>query len=115
MKRLAPLALLLFMLGCQKAVVPRPGSIDKLDSVTYDTLLVAQALLDNTKIAIQQGKLPASTKQIVNEAGRAYTVLRDCWLQYRAAPNEETSQRIANASLRVNKFIAELRGLGVQP
>lgn len=117
MKRFAPIILLLLLtVGCQKSIyVQRTGSIDKLDSMTYDTLLVAQALLDNTKIAIQQGKLPASAKVISNDAGKAYNILRDCWIFYRATPNESTAKAITDASLIVSKFIAELRGLGVNP
>ncbi len=111
MKRLIPLYLFLLLIpACQRSL--RPGAIDQLDSQTYDTLLVFQSLLDNTKIQIQQGKLPDSTKPIVNDAGKAYNGLRDAWLAYRAAPSATASQRISEAALEVSKFITQLRGLG---
>ena len=107
------LALLLLLSGgCAKSI--HPGSIDAVDSRTYDTLLVAQSVLDNAKIAFKQGKLPDSAKPVINRMGEAYNLLRDLWLEYRANPSAAIEQKITAATLQVNRFILDLRGMGVQ-
>jgi len=113
MKQALPIIALLLLIsgGCAKAI--RPGSIDVVDSRTYDTLLVAQAVLDNAKIAFKQGKLPDNAKPVINAAGEAYNALRDVWLSYRAAPGAALEQRIISATLELNKVILELRNMGV--
>jgi len=112
-RNLISLALLLLLsIGCAKTI--RPGSIDAVDSKTYDTLLIAQSVLDNAKVAVLQGKLPASAKPIINSCGEAYNKLRDVWITYRANPDAELEQRIISATLELNRIILELRGLGVK-
>lgn len=112
-----PIMLLLFLMpACQKSIiVQHPDSIDALDSNTYDVLTTAQSVLDNTKIAINQGKLPAFAKAISNNAGAAYNTLRDVWLQYRANPNATIAEKVKAAALTLNDFILQLRGIGVKP
>jgi hypothetical protein len=111
MKRAIPLIMLLALtMACAKQI--RPGAIDKLDSSTYDTLLVAQGLLDATKVSILQGKLPDSAKPIVNQAGMVYDQARNLWLLYRANPNQDTAKLVIDATAQLNTFIAQLRGLG---
>lgn len=113
MKRLLPITLLLILAGgCAKTI--RVGAIDKLDSDTYNTLTVAQVLLDNAKVSIIQGKLPDTAKLIVNNAGKAYNALRDSWLAYRANPVADTSSRMTAAALEMSRCIADLRGIGVK-
>ena len=104
--------LAILLSGCAKSI--RPGSIDAVDSKTYDTLLIAQSVLDNAKVAVLQGKLPASAKPIINSCGEAYNKLRDVWITYRANPDAELEQRIISATLELNRIILELRGLGVK-
>jgi len=112
-RNLISLALLLLLsIGCAKTI--RPGSIDAVDSRTYDTLLIAQSILDNAKIAVVQGKLTDSAKPVINRMGEAYNLLRDLWLQYRATPNAAIEQKIIAATLTVNQFILDLRGMGVK-
>jgi hypothetical protein len=118
MKRpIVPILFLLLLISpaCKTATVQHPGSIDKLDSTTYDVLVASQVILDNTKIAINQGKLPASAKQISNAAGFAYNELRDLWLQYRSNPDASTATKVKAAVTNLDGFVAKLRGLGVKP
>jgi hypothetical protein len=112
MKRYSPLILLLLLWGCAKSI--HPGSIDKLDSTTYDTLTVAQSVLSNAKDLYDKGKLPTTSKPVINGMGHAYNELRDLWLQYRANPSATLSDKIIKASLEINRFILELRKLGVK-
>jgi hypothetical protein len=112
-RNLIALALLLLLnSGCAKNI--HPNQIDSLDGKTYDTLLVAQSVLDNAKIQFQQGKLPATSKPVINGMGQAYMELRELWLQYRAAPSASLSDKIVAASLEINRFILELRKIGVK-
>jgi hypothetical protein len=114
--------LILFLLtlgpGCKTAVVQHPGSLDQFDSSTYDTLTVAQSILDSAKVSYLQGKLPESAKPIINKAGLAYNTLRDAWLGYRSAKDAIQKQNyieLVNAAIpAVNKFILDLKALGVK-
>lgn len=109
------LALLLLGSGCNRSAIPRhPNAIDQLDSNTYDTLIVAQAVLDNAKIAVKQGKIPESAKPIINAGGAAYNAVRDLWLDYRASPSVSLADKIFSAVAELNKIILQLRGLGVE-
>jgi len=106
---------LALLTGCTRsALVRHPDAVDELDARTYDTLLVAQAVLDNAKVEILAGRLPASAKPTVNAAGGAYDTLRELWLTYRAKPDASVAEKIAAATLIVNRYILDLRGLGVK-
>jgi len=104
----------LLLTGCGKnTVVQHPGAIDSLDSKTYDVLLVAQNVLDNAKVAYKQGKLPETAKAAINAGGVVYTDLRELWLEYRAKPDATLVEKITSATLKINQFVLELRGMGV--
>jgi hypothetical protein len=62
-----------------------PGAVNQADSVTYDTLLVAETAIDNARADYQAGILPDSTKAAFNTLVRSYTVARAAWLTYRSA------------------------------
>jgi ABC-type transporter lipoprotein component MlaA len=96
-----------------KIYIPHPGSVDTYDSAAYDLLVVAQSVLDQAKIQFNQGKLPTSAKQIINNAGTSYNLLRDAWLAYRAVQNPDKLKALQNAMAAVNGFLADLRKLGV--
>lgn len=107
---------LIFLAGCgRSALVRHPDAIDELDARTYDTLVVAQAVLDNAKVAILAGRLTPNAKPVVNAAGSAYDTLRQVWLEYRARPDASLAERVVTATLTVNRSILELRELGVKP
>jgi hypothetical protein len=118
MKRAIPILFLaLILYGCQVKI--HPGAVDQFDSATYDTLIVAQSVLDSAKIAFAQGALPAEAKAIINKAGESYNLLRDAWLGYRAAKTEadkgNAKAAVDAAVIAVNQFILDLRKLGVKP
>lgn len=101
--------------GCSHNALPRhPNAINEFDGRTYDGLVVAQAVLDAAKIEVAKGVLPASVKPVINSAGKAYNEARELWLLYRAQPDASIEQQIVAAMLELNRFILELRGLGVK-
>ncbi len=120
-RRLFPIlsaCLLLGALGCGPKHVVHPGAVDNFDSNVYDTLTIAQGVLDQAKTEFAQGKLPATAKTVINDAGGAYNLLRDAWLGYRAVkqtnPSDPAQEYVAkiNALLpQINQFIADLRKL----
>lgn len=76
---------LLSAAACSPRYIVHPGAVDQTDSVTYDTLLVAETAIDNARAAYQAGSLPDSTKAAFNTLVRSYAVARDSWLTYRGA------------------------------
>lgn len=97
--------------GCSRAVQIRPNAVDRLDSVTYDTLLVAQSVLDWAKDAYAKGTIPPESKASINAAGKAYDALRNLWLSYRSSPSQDLATKISEATLTLNTYISQLRGL----
>lgn len=113
MKRYAPLLLLFLFIGCNKTIyVTHPGSVDKLDSQTYDVLLTTQSVLETTKQMIKEGKLPPSVKPLLNNAGTAYNDLTLLWLDYHNKPLASKTEKIISATTILNNLILQLRGLG---
>jgi len=117
-KYLAVLVVPLLLLGCGKNYKAHPGAVDTFDSKTYDTLLIAQAGLDEAKQQFAIGKLPPASKNVINGAGNAYNLLRDAWNGYRAVKTANASDPATeyvnqiNALLpQVNQFIDDLTQL----
>jgi predicted lipoprotein len=66
--------------GCHtKAAVPHPNQLDAFDGQTYDSLVAAQATLDEAKAQFAAGKLPPTAKPVINSAGAAYEQARTAW------------------------------------
>jgi hypothetical protein len=65
--------------------VVHPGSLNQADSVGYDSLLIAQAAIDNARAAYEVGHLPDSTKPAFNALVRSYNLAHQAWLTYRGA------------------------------
>jgi hypothetical protein len=61
------------------------GSRDTLDSATYDTLLAAEATIDQARSDYQAGLLPDDMAEALETLVRAYNVARQSWLTYRGA------------------------------
>ncbi len=119
-KKITAVLLCIGLIGIScSAPVKHPGAVDALDSATYDTLVTAQACLDQAKAEFTAGNLPAQAKGIINIAGRAYDTLRHAWLVYRATASEAERGNLAAglqaATNDLNALITQLRGLGVRP
>jgi len=77
------LFVIVFGLACQKNATPHPNQINSLDGRTYDTLISAQAALDEAKSQYRSGTLPQDAKLIINDAGAAYEQARSSWQLWR--------------------------------
>jgi hypothetical protein len=69
------------MTGCAHKATPHPNQLDSFDGATYDTLITAQATLDEAKVQYQQGKFASipTAKSIINSAGAAYDQAHTAW------------------------------------
>ena len=72
-----------FTIGCQKKITPHPNQLNAFDGQAYDSLVSAQAALDEAKGQYASGKLPPSSKAIINDAGAVYESARTGWVYWR--------------------------------
>ena len=78
-------AVLLSTSGCATHYTVHPGALSTDDSAAYDALLIAQGTIDQARIALQAGQLPASAKDPLNALINSYNVAHTTWLTYRGA------------------------------
>ena len=62
-----------------------PGSLNRTDSMAYDSLLVAEAIIDQARTANETARLSERAKDALNVLIDAYNVARASWLAYRDA------------------------------
>jgi hypothetical protein len=62
-----------------------PGALNQADSVTYDTLLIAETAIDDARADYQAGRLPGNTKSAFDTLVRCYNLAHQSWLTYRGA------------------------------
>jgi hypothetical protein len=71
--------------ACAARYTIHPGALNVADSAAYDTLLVAEAAIDQARVQNQTRTLPSAEKDALNTLIRSYNVARDSWLTYRGA------------------------------
>jgi hypothetical protein len=71
--------------ACAARYQVHPGALNVADSAAYDTLLVAEAAIDQARVENQTRSLPSREKDALNTLIRSYNVARDSWLTYRGA------------------------------
>jgi hypothetical protein len=71
--------------ACTAHYVVHPGALNVADSAAYETLLVAEAAIDQARVENQTRTLPSAEKDALNTLIRSYNVARDSWLTYRGA------------------------------
>src|SRR5580765_3128783 len=71
--------------ACTAHYAVHPGALNVADSAAYDTLLVAEAAIDQARVENQTRTLPSGEKEALNTLIRSYNVARDSWLTYRGA------------------------------
>ena len=80
---LAPFVLAMTACGAHYSI--HPGALNLTDSAAYDTLLAAEAVIDQARTENQTRPLPAGVKDALNTLVRSYNVARESWLTYRGA------------------------------
>jgi hypothetical protein len=73
--------LLLTAPACAAHYSVHPGALNPTDSAAYDTLLIAENIIDQARA----GPLPPGGKDALNTLIRSYNVARESWLTYRGA------------------------------
>jgi hypothetical protein len=111
--------ILLFPQACVAArYTIHPGSLNKTDSVAYDSLLVAEAVIDQARSENEAGGgLAKRAKDALNALIDAYNVARASWLTYRDALSRGTAvdiyvSRLANDLADLAKAVRSYRGVG---
>jgi len=77
--------ILLSVSACRAHYPIHPGALNMADSAAYDTLLVAEAMIDDARVAYQLGRLPMGATDLLNTLIHSYNLTRQSWLTYRGA------------------------------
>jgi hypothetical protein len=77
--------LLFLVSACAAHYITHPGALNKTDSVAYDALLIAETTIDQARLELRAGHLPARAKAPLEELIRLYNVAREAWLAYRGS------------------------------
>jgi len=106
-KRLLPLILLVSLsIGCKHNI--HPGAISTVDSNAYDTLLVAQAALDEGRKIIAE-KPEQSYKDAFNKAIAVYNQAEADWQLYHSTKDPALATKLASEVNQVIVTIADMR------
>jgi len=120
LKPLIPPALLLPVVlaatACAAHYTVHPGAVSTGDSAAYDTLMIAQAAIDQARTQ----PLPTDRKDALNTLVRSYNVARESWLTYRGAvatnvPSDAYLAQLNKNLLDLTNAIRVLTGKGVKP
>src|SRR5439155_8794355 len=88
LKTLAFILIVPFLLvtpACAMHSQLHPGALHTIDSASYDTLLIAEAIINQARLDFQSGRLPTTTKPALDTLVESYNVARASWLTYRDA------------------------------
>jgi len=92
--------------ACAARYTMHPGAVTRTDSMAYDALLVAQAIIDEARTESERAALPGRAKEALNTLIQAYNTARHSWLAYRAAVSSDTPADMDAG--RLAKNLAEL-------
>ena len=114
-KQQTAFSIIVFLLWMATACATRgihPGAINKTDSDLYDGFLIAQATLNQAKVDFAAGKIPASAKDEINTAIRAYNVAQETWKAWRSGASKDYAQleKDISALTREVAKVIRLRG-----
>ena len=79
------LPILLLLMACSAHYRVHPGALNATDSAAYDALLIAETTIDQARLDLQAGQLPAEAKPALDALVLSYNVARTAWLTYRGA------------------------------
>ena len=77
--------LLVLTAACTAHYKLHPGALNTADSAAYDTLLIAEAAIDQARAENQTRPFSAKAKDALNALVQSYNVARQAWLTYRGA------------------------------
>ena len=104
---------LVLMAGCAKKVTaPLPGAINSFDSLSYQTLMDAQAAINAVKDDIAANKFtPTPTqKTVLNQAIGGYHIAQAAWQAYHSGATSDT----AGLTSAINQLVADVAALATQ-
>jgi len=115
---LAPL--LVASTACAARYTVHPGALNTVDSAAYDTLLIAETAIDQSRMAYQSGQLPSDAKDSLDTLVGSYNAARDSWLTYRGAiaTNAPSGQYMEQLNKNLSDLTSAIRALkrkGVKP
>jgi hypothetical protein len=84
-KSALPGFLLFLLVSCSAHYSIHPGALNKTDSEAFDALLIAGTTIDQARLDVRAGQLPADAKPALDLLIRSYNVARASWLAYRGA------------------------------
>ena len=105
--------------ACAAHYTVHPGALNVTDSAAYDTLLIAQAAIDQARVEDQTRALPVAEKDALNTLIQSYNVAREAWLTYRGAiannvPADEYFQQLSKNLVDLTDAIQMFKGKGVR-
>ena len=105
--------------ACAAHYKPHPGALNVADSAAYDTLLVAEAAIDQARTDNQTSPLSAQAKEELNTLIDSYNVARTAWLTYRGAvatntPSDQYFQQLTKNLMDLTNALEALKGKGVK-
>lgn len=92
--------------GCHKNI--HPGAVSTVDSNAYDSLLVAQAALDEGRKIIAE-KPEQSYKDAFNKAAAVYNQAEADWQLYHSSKDPALAQKLSGEVSDVIKSVADMR------
>ena len=103
--------LLLILAGCSNRAVqaPHPNQLDQLDGAAYDVLTTAQAALNEAKVQQAAGKLPASSKDVINGAIAVYNSTQQAWHTYRSVKQGTQSGDLTQLAPQLQALVSQLQ------
>jgi len=102
----AIVALLALISGCHKNI--HPGAISTVDSNAYDTLLIAQAALDEGRTTIAANPSPTYTAAF-NKAVAIYNQAEADWQLYHSTKDPQLATKLTSEVNQVVMTIADMR------
>src|SRR5438105_2799729 len=82
-KTITMMLLIPFLLSasaCRGHYAVHPGALNTADSAAYDTLVIAEAAIDDARVAYQVGSLPVGAKDLLNTLISSFNVYYGCAL-----------------------------------
>jgi hypothetical protein len=105
LKTLAFILIVPFLLvtpACALHFPVHPGALNQIDSAAYDTLLIAEAIINQARLDFQSGRLPSKTKPALDALVESYNIARGSWLSYRDAISTNVSPDVYFTQLTNN-------------